>query len=208
MRQSARCIRIGAMALAMLFMTGLSAMAQVTTGSVVGTVKDAQGGVVPGATVTLTSESKGTVLSPTVTNETGDFQFPVTPVDRYTLEITMPSFKTLKQTRRPGEPWIAGGVRGAGSGSRRNDRDDQRQSRESADSGDQRRALVHRSNRVGREPAVRRTEGSHSSRRSRLASAARRGLRPKAPSSACRATSLWTACRRWIPGAAVRRCST
>jgi Carboxypeptidase regulatory-like domain len=86
------------MALAMLFMIGLSAMAQVTTGSVAGTVKDAQGGVVPGATVTLTSESKGTVLSPTVTNETGDFQFPVTPVDRYTLEITMPSFKTLKQT--------------------------------------------------------------------------------------------------------------
>ena len=28
MRQSARCIRIGAMALAMLYMTGLSAMAQ------------------------------------------------------------------------------------------------------------------------------------------------------------------------------------
>jgi carboxypeptidase family protein len=86
------------MALAMLFMIGLSAMAQVTTGSVAGTVKDAQGGVVPGATVTLTSESKGTALSPTVTSATGDFQFPVTPVDTYTLEITMPSFKTLRQT--------------------------------------------------------------------------------------------------------------
>ena len=119
------------MALAMLFMIGLSAMAQVTTGSVVGTVKDAQGGVVPGATVTLTSESKGTVLSPTVTNETGDFQFPVTPVDTYTLEITMPSFKTLKQSNvqvNPGSRAALGVLILEIGGS---DRDDQRQSRES-----------------------------------------------------------------------------
>ena len=86
------------MALAMLFMTGLSAMAQVTTGSIVGTVKDAQGGVVPGATVTLTSETKGTTSAPAITTVTGDFQFPVTPVDTYTVEITMDSFKTLKQS--------------------------------------------------------------------------------------------------------------
>jgi hypothetical protein len=86
------------MALAMLYMTGLSAMAQVTTGSVVGTVKDAQGGVVPGATVTLTSETKGTTSAPAITTVTGDFQFPVTPVDTYTVEITMDSFKTLKQS--------------------------------------------------------------------------------------------------------------
>jgi Carboxypeptidase regulatory-like domain len=82
----------------MVFTTGLSAMAQITTGSVAGTVKDAQGGVVPGATVTLTSETKGTTSTPAVTNATGDFQFPVTPVDTYTVEITMPSFKTLKQS--------------------------------------------------------------------------------------------------------------
>ena len=86
------------MALAMLFMIGLSAMAQVTTGSIVGTVKDAQGGVVPGATVTLTSETKGTTSAPAITTVTGDFQFPVTPVDTYTVEITMDSFKTLKQS--------------------------------------------------------------------------------------------------------------
>jgi Carboxypeptidase regulatory-like domain len=82
----------------MVFTMAVVARAQITTGSVTGTVKDAQGGVVPGATVTLTSESKGTALSPTVTSTTGDFQFPVTPVDTYTLEITMPSFKTLKQS--------------------------------------------------------------------------------------------------------------
>ena len=98
MRQSARCIRIGAVASVLVFSMAVSAKAQITTGSVAGTVKDPQGGVVPGATVTLTSETKGTTLSPAVTNATGDFQFPVTPVDTYTVEITIPSFKTLKQS--------------------------------------------------------------------------------------------------------------
>jgi hypothetical protein len=101
---SSRCIAIGASASAMLLTVALSAMAQITTGSVAGTIKDAQGGVIPGATVTLTSETKGTVLTPTVTNATGDFQFPVTPVDTYTVEITMSSFKTLKQSGVPVSP--------------------------------------------------------------------------------------------------------
>ena len=36
------------------------AFAQITTGIVSGSVKDAQGGVIPGATVTLISETRGT----------------------------------------------------------------------------------------------------------------------------------------------------
>ena len=76
-------------------MTGLPAMAQVTTGSIAGTVKDAQGGVVPGVTVTLKSETKGTTLTPVVTDTSGDFSFPVTPVDTYTVEFSMESFKTV-----------------------------------------------------------------------------------------------------------------
>src|SRR5215203_1858970 len=51
-----------------------TAHAQVT-GTVTGTVKDPQGGVIPGATVTLTSESRGTKLPDAVTNESGNFQF-------------------------------------------------------------------------------------------------------------------------------------
>jgi hypothetical protein len=101
-----RSVRIGAMALALLFTAALSAMAQVTTGRVVGTVKDAQGGVIPGATVTLISETKGTRSAPAVTNETGDFTFPVTPVDKYTVEVTMPSFKTEKQSGVPVSPGV------------------------------------------------------------------------------------------------------
>ena len=59
-------------------MLGLAASvsAQITTGTVTGTVKDEQGGVVPGATVTLISETQGTRSSPVVTDATGRFRVP------------------------------------------------------------------------------------------------------------------------------------
>ena len=98
MTQRARCIRVVAAAFVSLVMSGLPAMAQVTTGSIAGTVKDAQGGVVPGVTVTLKSDTKGTTLTPVVTDTSGDFSFPVTPVDTYTVEFSMDSFKTVRQS--------------------------------------------------------------------------------------------------------------
>src|SRR5438094_2158740 len=76
----------------------LPAMAQITTGSVSGTVKDAQGGVIPGATVTLVSDTRGTRAVPIVTNDTGDFVLANVTADTYTIEISMPSFKTLKHS--------------------------------------------------------------------------------------------------------------
>ena len=74
-----------------------SAWAQVT-GGVAGTVADVQGGVLPGATVTLTSASKNTTLGTTVTNERGGFAFPNIPPDTYTVTVEMPSFRTLKKS--------------------------------------------------------------------------------------------------------------
>ena len=52
--------RVAALAMVALCMGVINASAQITTGTVAGTVKDAQGGVVPGATVVLISETKGT----------------------------------------------------------------------------------------------------------------------------------------------------
>jgi len=46
------------------------ASAQVNTGTVLGTVKDPQGGVIPGVTVVLVSEAQGTRSAPVVTNAT------------------------------------------------------------------------------------------------------------------------------------------
>ena len=62
--------------LGLLVLSALPARAQITTGTVSGTVKDAQGGVVPGATIVLISETKGTKSQPVVTNTAGDYVFP------------------------------------------------------------------------------------------------------------------------------------
>ena len=54
-----------------------SASAQVDTGSILGTVKDAGGGVLPGATVTITHEGQSFMLT-SVTREDGTYVF--TPI--------------------------------------------------------------------------------------------------------------------------------
>jgi len=89
---------LGAAVVAIMLAMPRWASAQLTTGSLAGTVKDAQGGVIPGATVTLVSETRGTRSVPIVTNATGDFVFPNIPADTYTIEVEMSSFKTLKQS--------------------------------------------------------------------------------------------------------------
>src|SRR5215831_2175453 len=78
--------------------TPRAAAAQGVTATVSGTVKDAQGGVIPGATVILISESKKTQSAPVVTNSTGDFVFPNVAADTYTIQVEMPSFKTLRRS--------------------------------------------------------------------------------------------------------------
>jgi len=72
--------------------------AQVATGTVSGTVKDAQGGVIPGATVTLTNERQGTALAPAVTNYSGDYVFPNVRTGTYTIEVAMAGFANSKRT--------------------------------------------------------------------------------------------------------------
>src|SRR5262245_28791356 len=73
-----------------------AAAAQANTATVFGSVKDAQGGVIPGATVTLISDTQGTRSAPAITNDTGDFVFPNIPADTYTVQVELSSFKTLK----------------------------------------------------------------------------------------------------------------
>jgi hypothetical protein len=90
-------ILVGAGLLLALVLTASPALAQITTGTVSGTVKDAQGGVIPGATVVLISESRGTTSAPAVTNETGNYVFPNITPDTYTVEVSLQAFKTVKR---------------------------------------------------------------------------------------------------------------
>ena len=97
--------KLRGLALALLSCLSLAAnaSAQITTGTVAGTIKDAQGGVIPGATVVLISETRGTKSAPVVTNETGDYVFPNVTPDTYTVEVTMEGFKTAAPHGRAGQ---------------------------------------------------------------------------------------------------------
>ena len=67
------------------------AFAQVTTGTLVGTVSD-PGGVVPGAIVTIRDENRGT-RSTYTTDDTGSWTAPFLNPGTYTVEVEMAGFK-------------------------------------------------------------------------------------------------------------------
>ncbi|HEV2985365.1 MAG TPA: carboxypeptidase-like regulatory domain-containing protein [Vicinamibacterales bacterium] len=80
-----------------LLLVSSPVLAQITTGTVSGNVKDPQGAVIPGATVVLTSETKGTKSAPAITNDAGNYVFPNVTPDTYTVEVTLEAFKTVKR---------------------------------------------------------------------------------------------------------------
>ena len=89
-------IRIGLCVLALLLCAGGSlAFAQGTNASQIsGTVVDASGAVLPGATVNAKHLATG-VVTPTVTNAEGVFTLPSLPIGTYEVTITLEGFKTF-----------------------------------------------------------------------------------------------------------------
>jgi hypothetical protein len=74
-----------------------AALAQVPSGTILGNVKDSQGAVVPGATVTATNT--GTQFSrSTVTDSEGQYTLPLLPVGNYEVVIAMSGFKNFSQS--------------------------------------------------------------------------------------------------------------
>ena len=80
-----------------LLLGGAAADAQTPTGTILGSVKDAQGAVVPGATVTATNT--GTQFSRTaVTDDIGEYAFRLMPLGEYTVAVTLDGFKNFTQS--------------------------------------------------------------------------------------------------------------
>ena len=71
-----------------------------STGSISGEIKDAQGGVLPGVTVTATSPAQIGALT-AVTNEAGIYRFPAVPPGEYRLAFELAGFQTQRARRHP-----------------------------------------------------------------------------------------------------------
>ena len=102
MRATAVSILIRRAALAMaaaaviLFLSALPLQAQVDTGAILGTVTDASGAEVRGATVTLTNEGTNATLS-TTTGSDGGYKFTPVSIGQYTVSANFQGFTTTTQ---------------------------------------------------------------------------------------------------------------
>ncbi|HEU0093517.1 MAG TPA: TonB-dependent receptor, partial [Vicinamibacteria bacterium] len=89
---------LGAALVGVLCLAGARTLhAQTTSATVSGSVSDSQSGVLPGATVTLTSRTQGNTYTAS-TDKEGRFTFPIVRPDTYVLKVTLSGFKTAERT--------------------------------------------------------------------------------------------------------------
>src|SRR5262249_13723657 len=74
-------------------------VAQIETGTIVGTVTDANGAALPGVKVEIRSEATG-VTTTVTTNEAGRYQSPPLKPDKNEITATSKGFKTTRPPRR------------------------------------------------------------------------------------------------------------
>ena len=81
----------------LLVLASTQVSAQSTQGSIIGSVKDTVGAVIPGATVTLTNIDEGAVRS-TKSNGVGDYRFQDVKAGHYSVVVEAPSFEKWEVT--------------------------------------------------------------------------------------------------------------
>ena len=85
-----------AIAAGIMLLSSSPVQAQVDTGSILGTVTDASGAVIGGATVTLINEGTAATLSTTVDSD-GSYKFTPVRIGNYKLTATSQGFQTTEQ---------------------------------------------------------------------------------------------------------------
>ncbi|HQL31549.1 MAG TPA: TonB-dependent receptor, partial [Thermoanaerobaculales bacterium] len=75
------------------------AMAQETTGAIIGAISSEDGATMPGVTVTINDAATGFERT-TVTNTGGEFRFSALPPATYSLQATLDGFQTYKRDLR------------------------------------------------------------------------------------------------------------
>ena len=86
-----------ALALFLVLISASVVFAQLPTGTILGTIKDSSGGVVPGATVTITNTETGLTRTAT-TSDDGAFRLPALPVGHYSVKAEKDGFNTMTET--------------------------------------------------------------------------------------------------------------
>src|SRR5438105_1485122 len=79
-------------------LSAIPAMAQATAGTLRGTVADANGGVISGATVTAKNEATGTVTPASTSTSEGTFEFVGLQPGSYTVTVEAAGFKRSVST--------------------------------------------------------------------------------------------------------------
>jgi outer membrane receptor protein involved in Fe transport len=88
------------MSIAVLMAAAPASFAQAIYGSITGTVADATGAVIPGATITITDVAKGTTVTAT-SNASGEFTVEHLIPDSYNVKVTATGFKGYETNGLP-----------------------------------------------------------------------------------------------------------
>ena len=148
--------RIGALASAgaILCVLALPASAQITTGTVAGSINDTQGAVVPGATVTLINAARGTTTD-AQSSVQGDFVFPNVTPGTYTIRSHPGRLQDARAPRHRRQPWRSRRRADADARSRLAGGDGDGHGGVAGDPVVDGRTLLHGRPRLGRQPAAR-----------------------------------------------------
>src|SRR5258708_8776212 len=94
---SRHCTKMALIAVAIACFTVAPLLAQVTSGTIFGTVKDSSGAYIKGATVTIADPSNGLTRTVT-TSDSGEFSAPGLYPGTYTITVEAKGFKKLEKT--------------------------------------------------------------------------------------------------------------